>query len=132
MEKLIKIENIEFGLKCSAGTVRAYRMEYGRDLILDIAQLQKEMFETKEVSAESAQFAENVVYTMAKEYDPDIVPISEWLDQFSPYFVYQAVPQVIVMWLENTRTLNEPKKKAVRRKGNGQALSSSSGQHNSD
>lgn len=132
MEKLIEIEGIEIGFKCSAGTVRTYRMEYGRDLILDIASAEREMLETKQLSAESAKIAEEVVYTMAKEYDPDIVPIKEWLDQFSPYFVYNAAALIIGMWYENTKTLNTPKKKVGKRKGNGPQGSSSSEQPNSD
>lgn len=111
MEKLVIIEGNEIGLKASAGTVRAYRDTFGRDLIVDIGTVEMEILDSKTLTAESAQVAENVVYIMAKEFDKDIPAIREWLDQFSPYFVFSAIVQVINMWRENTRTINSSKKK---------------------
>lgn len=116
MERLVKIENNEIGLKCSAGTVRAYRMNYGKDLILDIAMLEKELIENKVLGKDSAQSAEEIAYTMAKEYDPDIEPIETWLDQFSPYFIYSVVSEIIYMWAENIKTLNSTKKNSEKLK----------------
>lgn len=110
MEKLVKLEGKEIGFKCSAGTVRAYRMNYGRDLILDMASLEKELIEDKTLSKDSTQCAEEVAYTMAREYDSALAPIGEWLDQFSPYFVYAAVPEIICMWADNLKTINSTKK----------------------
>ena len=125
MEKLVKLEDKEIGLKCSAGTVRSYRMNFGRDLIIDIANIEKELFENKLLGTESAQCAEEIAYTMAREYDPDLEPIEEWLDQFSPYFIYTVVSEIIYMWAENIKTLNSTKKNSVKRKGTRQQPSSS-------
>ena len=110
MEKRITIEGHEFGIKASAGTVRSYRDKYGRDIIVDIGTLEKEIIETKTLSSESAKIAENVIYQFAKDYDPELPSIEEWLDSFSPYFVYLAVPEVILAWTENMRTLQKSKK----------------------
>ena len=125
MEKLVKLEDKEIGFKCSAGTVRSYRMNFGRDLIIDIANIEKELFENKLLGTESAQCAEEIAYTMAKEYDPDLEPIEEWLDQFSPYFIYTVVSEIIYMWAENIKTLNSTKKNSVKRKETHQQPSSS-------
>lgn len=125
MEKLVKLEDKEIGFKCSAGTVRSYRMNFGRDLIIDIANIEKELFENKLLGTESAQCAEEIAYTMAKEYDPDLEPIEEWLDQFSPYFIYTVVSEIIYMWAENIKTLNSTKKNSAKRKGTRQQPSSS-------
>lgn len=111
MEKIVKIEGKEVGLKASAGTVRAYRDQFGRDLIVDIGTLEMEIIGNKTMSIESTKIAENAVYTMAKEYDPEIPPIQKWLEQFSPYFILLAVVHVINMWRENTKTTNTSKKK---------------------
>lgn len=110
MEKRIKIEGQEFGIKASAGTVRSYRDKYGRDIIVDIGLLEKEVIETKTLSSESAKIAENVIYQLAKDYDHDLPGINEWLESFSPYFVYLAIPEVISAWTENMRTLQKSKK----------------------
>ena len=125
MEKLVKLEDKEIGLKCSAGTVRSYRMNYGRDLILDIAMIEKELIENKVLGTESGQCAEEIAYTMAREYNPDLEPIEEWLDQFGPYFVYTVVSEIIYMWAENIKTLNSTKKNSVKRKETRQQPSSS-------
>lgn len=111
MEKIVTIEDKEIGLKASAGTVRAYRDIFLSDLIMDIALLEQEIIVNKTMSVESCKIAENVTYTLAKEYDNDIPPIEEWLQQFSPYFVYSAVVHVIAMWKDNTTTLNKSRKK---------------------
>lgn len=111
MEKLVKIENKEIGLKVSAGTVRSYRNMFGRDLILDMASIEKNIIEAKSLESESAGIAEQIVWLMAREYDPEIPDLEEWLDQFSPYFIYSAINKALEMWVENMKQLNHSKKK---------------------
>ena len=125
MEKLVKLEDKEIGLKCSAGTVRAYRMNFGKDMILDIGNIEKELFENKVLGTEAAQSAEEIAYTMAKEYDPSIEPIDVRLDQFGPYFIYTIVSEIIYMWAENIKTLNSTKKNSEKQKETHQQPSSS-------
>lgn len=110
MEKKIKIEGQEIGIKATAGTVRSYRDNYGRDIIVDIGTLQNEILKNKTLSTESAKVAENVIYTLAKDYDPSLPEIDKWLESFSPYFVYEVIPDVILAWTENMRTLAKSKK----------------------
>ncbi len=110
MERKFEVEGQTIGAKCSAGTVRTYRNLFARDLIQDMVSLEKELVETKTLSAASAEIAENVVYLMAKEYDDTIPAMNEWLSSFSPYFVFNVVAQVIYMWRENLQTINSSKK----------------------
>ena len=110
MERVFEVENQKLGVKCSAGTVRTYRNLFARDLIQDMVSLEKELVETKTLNAESAEIAENVIYLMAKEYDDTIPAMNEWLSDFSPYFVFNVVAQVIYMWRENLQTINTSKK----------------------
>lgn len=110
MERKFEVEGQTIGAKCSAGTVRTYRNLFARDLIQDMVSLEKELVETKTLSAASAEIAENVVYLMAKEYDDTIPAMNEWLSGFSPYFVFNVVAQVIYMWRENLQTINSSKK----------------------
>lgn len=111
MEEIIKIEGKKIGLKASAGTVRLYRDVFARDLIIDIGTLEEEILKNKQMTMESSAIAENAIYIMAKEYDPELPPINDWLSEFSPYFVYSAIVHVIAMWHRNTATLNKSKKK---------------------
>ena len=110
MEKLVVIEGVEIGLKASAGTVRAYRDKFGRDLIVDMGKVEQDILGNTTLTGESTEIAENAVYLMAKEYDSSIPKLEEWLDQFSPYFIYSAIVQAINMWHENTKTINKSKK----------------------
>lgn len=110
MERIVKFEGIEVGLKASAGTVRAYRDMYGRDIINDMGELEEAILKKMTMDVEASRICENVIYLMAKEYNPDIPDINEWLGQFSPYFVYRVVPEVIAMWRINSGTMNKSKK----------------------
>lgn len=110
MERVFEVEHKKVGVKCSAGTVRTYRNLHARDLILDMAALEKELVETKTLTPASEEIAENVSYIMAKEYDETLPDINEWLSSFSPYFVYTIVAQCIYMWRENLVSINSSKK----------------------
>lgn len=111
MERIVNLEGHDIGLKVSAGTVRAYRDQFGKDLIQDMGVIEQEILANKTMTVESSQIAENIIWLMAKEYDPDIEPIDKWLGNFGPYFIYGAVVYVITMWRDNIATLNKSKKK---------------------
>jgi hypothetical protein len=132
MEKLIEIEGKKLGMKCSAGTVRTYRDLFGRDLILDMATIEKELIETKQLTSDTCELAEQIIWLMAREYDHDLPELPEFLDQFSPYFSYNATGQVIYMWRECVKTLNSTKKNSEKLSENGRRRFSFFGQRSSD
>lgn len=111
MEKLVEIEGKKFGLKASAGTVCSYRDMFGRDLIVDMGTFESEFLSTQTLSSDTAKICEDAIWLMAKEYDSSIPEKKEWLDQFSPFFIYAACVHAIQMWAENLRQLNQTKKK---------------------
>lgn len=120
MEKVIEIEGKKIGVKATAGTVCLYRGFFGRDLLNDMSLFEKELLKTKTLQTETAEIAEKAIWTMAREYyeahkddkdAPENVPqLKEWLDQFSPFFIYNACVHVLNMWIENTKSLNSTKK----------------------
>lgn len=115
MERIANIGEYKIGLSVSAGTVREYRSVFGRDIITDIGNVEKEFFEKNDISTESQKVIENVAWVMAKEYDEDIPDISEWLGQFDPFFVFQIIPHVISMWQMNVLSITKSKKKNIRK-----------------
>lgn len=125
MERIIELEGKEIGLKCTAGTVRAYRIEYGRDLIQDMTAIEQQLLEDQMLTQENTGIAENVLYMFAKQYDSNIPSLPEWLDGFSPYFVFSAIGAAIVMWRENLMTLSSAKKNIDQSSESGQQPSSS-------
>ena len=123
MEKLVEIEGRTIGMKCSAGTVRTYRELFGADLILDMANIEKELTANKTLTPEAGKSAEQIVWAMCREYDKDTPGLLEFLGQFSPYFVYNAIAQAIYMWRDCVKTLNTTKKNKGKQKGSGRLLS---------
>jgi len=123
MEKIVKIEGKEIGLKVTAGTVCTYRDIFGRDLLNDMSLFESELLKNRALSTDTAAIAEKAIWTMAKEYGEehgeDIPQLKEWLDGFSPLFTYNACVHAINMWVEGMKTLNSTKKNKKERRANG-------------
>lgn len=112
MEKVIKIDGREVKFKASAATIRLYRQNTGRDMLLDINKLQESAGSGVGLSAEALNLFEDIAYTMAKQAD-DSIPDSadEWLDSFEMFSIYLVLPQIIELWRLNELTTTTPKKK---------------------
>lgn len=112
MEKIIKIDGREVKFKASAATIRLYRQNTGRDMLLDINKLQESAGSGNGLSAEALNLFEDIAYTMAKQAD-DSIPDSadEWLDSFEMFSIYLVLPQIIELWRLNELTTTTPKKK---------------------
>lgn len=136
MKKTITISGIECKFKSSAAIPRIYRLKYGRDIFVDMVQIQKKVeaqerqkkalkkqyekegkaFEENDFSSglplDSLEMFENIAYIMHKHGDkeqPDT--IEEWLDQFETFDIYQILPEIVEMWNLENRQMSEAKKK---------------------
>ena len=98
---------------------------FGRDLIQDMTAIEQQLLEDQMLTQENTGIAENVLYMFAKQYDSNIPSLPEWLDGFSPYFVFSAIGAAIVMWRENLMTLSSAKKNIDQSSESGQQPSSS-------
>ena len=130
MEKLVKYQKSELGLKASALTPRLYRIKYGRDMIVDLNKLKKD-FEKVGISAETSDdeairiqlsvfdltVFEDITFIMARQYNkahglPVPEDIDEWLDSMDEVFtVYEVLPSVLELWALNQMTTSTPAKK---------------------
>lgn len=117
IEKTILIDGKEIKFKCSADTPRRYRLRFRKDLIRDMQNMAKA---SEKVSAsgngyeiKDLEMFENVSYIMAKQASPSEVPddISQWLDQFNTFSIYEVLPVILDMWGLNTETEVTPQKK---------------------
>ena len=125
MEKIIIVGDKEVKMRASAIIPRLYRFKFGRDIIKDLASLQKAFNKAKSLpknatkqEKEKAQLSaldltifENVAYIMAKHADknqPDTP--DEWLEQFEMFSIYQVLPQILTLWNLSTATTSKPKK----------------------
>lgn len=118
MEKIITVADKEIKFKATASTPRRYREMFGRDLFKDINDVVPHA-NSGTLTSEDLMVFENLAYTMAKQAD-DTIPNDpdEWLDGFEFLSIYEVLPQLVELWGLNTLTLESPKKKQGRQKGN--------------
>ena len=103
MLRTINIDGQGIRIDMNAGTLRRYRQDIGRDLLIDMVN----MGDTLDMLV-----IENLLYITAKTADPDLPDIDTWLSQFSTFGVYKAAGEIMKIWREDQKTLSTRKKKA--------------------
>lgn len=117
IKREIEIDGRKVPFRASAAIPRLYRAKFGRDIFKDLTHLEKNM-KTQEqedsgssLSVDSLELFENVAYIMAKHADPaQPEDITDWLDQFSTFSIYQVLPELLEMWHLNVQTDVQAKK----------------------
>ena len=125
MDKVLIISGKEVGLRATALTPRLYRHKIGRDIIQDMAKLQKSFFKASQLSRDATEeerqeaqlsvmdleIFENVAFIMARQYDQNIPDTVEaWLDEFDTFSIYEIFPEILSLWNMNNKTTAKPKK----------------------
>lgn len=111
MEKTIHIDGRDVRFKATAATIRIYRQLTGRDMLMDMQELQKQSG-TDGMSVEALTVFENVAFVMAKQADPTIPDTAdEWLDTFEMFSIYLVLPEIIELWHMNELSTSKAKKK---------------------
>lgn len=118
-EKTIMISGVPVRLRADAATPYIYRMMFGAEIFRDVNRLTKSFNEKSEDGFNGAgmDVLERIAYCMAKQADPDVPEMAQWLSQFGMFGVYESMVDIIQMWGVNTQTSSVPKKKRVRRRG---------------
>ena len=127
MERTINVGGVEMRMRASALIPRLYRFRFGRDLIQDMAQLEKsykkaisvsddadeEEKQAAQLSALDLNIFENVAWAMAKNADPNVPnDPDEWLDSIEGVFsIYDILPQIMDLWTCGLETTSKPVKK---------------------
>ena len=127
MEKTITIGGQDFRLRASALIPRLYRFRFGRDMIRDMAQLEKaykkasaikedatdEEQREAQLSALDLTIFENVAWTMAKNADSNIPnDPDKWLDSIDGVFsIYEVMPTILELWTAGLETTSTAAKK---------------------
>lgn len=126
MDKVLLISGKEVGLRATALTPRIYRHKIGRDIIQDMAKLQKAFNKASQLSKDATEeerqesqlsvvdleIFENVAFVMARQYDQNIPDsVEAWLDQFDTFSIYEVFPEILNLWMANNRTTSKAKKK---------------------
>lgn len=127
MEKTIVVDGHEVRLRSSAGLPRLYRLKFRRDIIQDMAAIQKAIQKSEKenpvqpgeeeavhssIPLDALEMFENIAYLMAKHADPSIPSsVEEWLDGFETFSIYSIFPVIQELWTANMKTLSIPAKK---------------------
>ncbi|MBM6870809.1 hypothetical protein [Pseudoflavonifractor phocaeensis] len=124
MEKTLTIDGRSVTFKATAAIPRLYRMEYGRDIMQDMKELQSAVdaasHEKGPIPPKLLGVFEDMAYLMARHARPDQVTAKsaeEWLDQFGTFSIYQIFPVIAELWQVNLKTTATLKKKRGRRSG---------------
>ena len=115
MEKIINISGKEIKLASTAGTLHRYRMQFKRDLTMDILALEDTFKKIKQNNADftalDLELFEDIAWSLAKTADSSIPPIDEWLDQFETFDIYKVLPVIMEMLNTNFSSLSNSEKK---------------------
>lgn len=117
VEKVLNIGGKEVKFKSSAAVPRMYRVEFGRDIFVDIQKLRQSFYENvgnknaSNLSIADLTIFENVAYIMAKHADANIPStIDEWLEGFEMFSIYEILPEILELWGDNVQGDAEAKK----------------------
>lgn len=116
LTKEIMIDGKPVKFRSSAMVLRIYRIAFKRDIMQDLVKLKASY--QKNIEDEDAEFTamdleifENIAYTMAYHADNSVGTIDTWLDQFGTFSIYEVLPEILGLWIENEMTTVESKKK---------------------
>lgn len=117
VEKVLNFGSKEVKFKSSAAVPRMYRVEFGRDIFVDIQKLRQSFYENvgnknaSNLSIADLTIFENVAYIMAKHADANIPStIDEWLEGFEMFSIYEILPEILELWGDNVQGDAEAKK----------------------
>ena len=127
MEKTLVIGGEKIKMRASALIPRLYRFKFGRDLIRDMKELERnykkaaslpdnaseEERQESQLSILDLTIFENIAWTMCKAATPNIPDDpDEWLDNIDGVFsIYEVLPQILELWTAGMATTSEPVKK---------------------
>ena len=126
MTKTVIIDGREYRMRASALTPRLYRAFFKRDMIRDMQNLltaynklltlpedatDEEKNEANLVILDYLEVFENVAWVFCKEGGEDVGNSpEEWLDSIEGMFsIYEAMPAIIEIWVDNQTTTSIPK-----------------------
>ena len=132
MTKTAIIGGKEYRMRASALTPRLYRAFFKRDMIRDMQNLltaynklltlpedatDEEKNEANLVILDYLEVFENVAWLFCKEGGESVGNSpEEWLDSIEGMFsIYEAMPTIIELWIDNQETTSKPKNREGQR-----------------
>lgn len=111
MERTVRIGNIDVNMKATANTPRFYRMEFGKDMIVELQKFMNHVDDEGRIIGNfDFSVIENLAFIMQKQAD-GLNDIEAFLDQFEMDDVYEATAEIISLWTDSKKTTSTAKKK---------------------
>lgn len=116
MEKIVKIGEQDVKFRSSAALPHIYRRKFHRDIFVDMDHLRKNAIKTPtgetQMDIESLEMFENLAWCLAKHADPEVPDdVEEWLEQFETFDIYNILPDLFGMWVNENVSTSKLKKK---------------------
>ena len=112
MDKILTIDGREVGFRVTASTPMRYRHRFTRDIFDDLLSMKNEYLKNEGFSSKSLESFEYLAYIMAKQYDNNIPESPEdWLDTFDLFSIYEILPELLDLWIQNEKMTSTAKKK---------------------
>jgi len=106
MDRVVLIDDKEVTMRATAATLIHYYSTFGRDLIKDMQAMEAE---GTAMAPGTAETISRLAYIM--DADKNRPAFDEWLEQFSPFGVLMAGPEILGLWTDSQRTQVVGKKK---------------------
>lgn len=112
MEKVLNIGGHEIKMKSTAGTITRYRNAFNRDFMKDLIHMQEKLTENQDAGVDNIDLSlfEKLAWAMAKTADDNVPELEKWLDQFAPFDIIQAIPDIMNLLIANLEQINNKKK----------------------
>lgn len=114
MEKVLTIDGRQVRFKSTGAFLLRYKAQFGRDALQDILRLQSAIDskgQIKNIDTLDLEVFYNLIWTLAKTADPNILPPLEWLDTFSAFPLMDIIPEIVDMIFSCLSSTAESKKK---------------------
>lgn len=111
MERTVRIGKIDVNMKATANTPRFYRMEFGKDMIVELQKFMNHVDDNGRIIGNfDFSVIENLAFIMQKQAD-GLNDIDAFLDQFEIDDVYESTAEIISLWTDSKKTTSTAKKK---------------------
>lgn len=112
MERVLNIGGHEIKMMSTAGTIMRYRNAFNRDFMKDLISMQQKLSENPDAGVDNIDLSlfEKLAWSMAKTADNSIPDLEHWLDQFAPFDIIQATPEIMNLLIANLEQINNKKK----------------------
>lgn len=105
MEKTIEIDGRQVRFKASGGTMLRYKMQFGREYLADMADIDKLIGEdrTMDISGLDLTPFYRIVWVLAKTADDSIPDMLTWYDSFDSFPLFEVVEQLTEILQNNIK-----------------------------